>query len=1151
MVIGTYTELFDSPMSPWATLITLTIVVIVSMVRSAFEDNKRHLADSETNARIVQRLVKTIEHRDAGSAYEDTLWKDVSVGDIIRIENNCEVAADIVLLTTSETSGMAYTETSNIDGETNLKIKCSAPTNPSSTRPAWVIPEDLADVELRVLCELPNSSIHSFNGILKTQSIEVPLGAQSFLLRGSSLRNTHWAIGLVVYTGRETKLVMNSRAAPFKVSSIERTMNGIILVILVAQVLVSTISTIFYSIWKGANYSQLNYLCYNYANSTNEVYRNDCAAEELYTDGSFFLTFFILYSNFLPISMYVTVEICNYFQAYFIENDVELYDEVSDMAAMARTSNMNSDLGMVEYIFSDKTGTLTDNVMKFRRCSIGGVVYGSSTISDESDEMIDTLLEKAKKTNVGKSLQSLAAVSNSDPRSAHAEFVLVLALCHTMIVETDTGTLQAESPDELALVQAAALLGWQFVGRAPGRVLLRPTKPANKAAESDTATNDIISFDLLATIPFDSTRKRMSVVVRAPGGRIVVYCKGADNVMYARSKRFADVSAKDNLSNQSPKDILNGHLEDFSKEGLRTLVLAKKDLTEAQNDEFAARWRAIEKAITGRDELIKEAAALIETDLTILGATAIEDKLQDGVPQTILDLGRAGVKIWVLTGDKMETAINIGYSARILGPEMVLIRLTGNDACDGESVQATLRAIVNRFTRLAADTDDMTRVLSTMQSSIHEIIFGEVDKKAARRTDAYDSDSTIAENSPLLIRSAKTPSLDQLTSDHLALIVDGDTLQKIFGDAESEKLFLALARICKSVIACRVSPEQKRLVVRLVKRGIYPRPVTLSIGDGANDVAMIQEAQIGVGISGKEGRQAVNASDFAIAQFRFLKRLMLVHGRTDYRRTCKVVLYSFYKNIALTLVLFAYTFYSGYSGQSLFDDFIHAIYNLILAWPVVAFGVFDRDISDKTLLKYSILYVSGRRNLDLNIGVIIIDMLQALVEAGITFGIPYWCYIYPADVWGSAGYNDGIWVFGTTVYTVLVISMFLRAAMLTYTWTYVTHVCFWGSVAAYVLFLYTYQYYYKISYNYYMVTSEMTAHPIFWWLCLIVPATSAMLELTVRMVRVPPVDLDRILLFCVGLSTALSLSHLSHLSPSPHAGQTRVFSRRCGRRDRN
>ena len=235
MVIGTYTTLFDSPMSPWATIITLTLVVMISMVRSAFEDNKRHRADVETNHRTVRRLVTRTEGggrgaprgeegglggSDGASSYEDVLWKDISVGDLLRIDNNQEVPADLVLLATSEPSGLAYIETANIDGETNLKVKCSAPTaRGGKGGSAWSRPSELTDTELRVLCEQPNSAIHSFSGILKSGQAEAALGAEALLLRGSSLRNTKWAVGLVVYTGRETKLVMNSRAAPFKVCS--------------------------------------------------------------------------------------------------------------------------------------------------------------------------------------------------------------------------------------------------------------------------------------------------------------------------------------------------------------------------------------------------------------------------------------------------------------------------------------------------------------------------------------------------------------------------------------------------------------------------------------------------------------------------------------------------------------------------------------------------------------------------------------------------------------------------------------------------------------------------------------------------------------------------------------------------------------------
>jgi magnesium-transporting ATPase (P-type) len=283
--------------------------------------------------------------------------------------------------------------------------------------------------------------------------------------------------------------------------------------------------------------------------------------------------------------------------------------------------------------------------------------------------------------------------------------------------------------------------------------------------------------------------------------------------------------------------------------------------------------------------------------------------------------------------------------------------------------------------------------------------------------------------------------------------VDGETLNHIFGDVLNEKMFLSLSLICCSVLACRVSPEQKSLLVRLVKKGLRRGPVTLAIGDGANDVAMIQEAQVGVGINGKEGRQAANAADFSIAQFRFLRRLLLVHGRLDYRRISKVVLFSFYKNIVLSLVVFFFTFFSGYSGQTLFDDYIHSLYNIVLAWPVIAFGVFDRDISEETLLRHSFLYFTSRRHLDLNPKTILFEISQALVDAISIFFISYACYLSPKDVWSKDGYTEGLWLFGTAVYSSLVAAMFLRCAMLTCTWTYLAHIAFWGSAVAYLLFL--------------------------------------------------------------------------------------------------
>jgi phospholipid-transporting ATPase len=313
---------------------------------------------------------------------------------------------------------------------------------------------------MEIRCERPNSAIHQFNGSLRLQDQQVGLDVSSLLLRGSTLRNTRWIVGAVVYTGRHTKLVMNSRGAPFKTSGIEKTMNNILLVVLAGLFILSAVSLIFYIIWTNKYYDDLDYLCYNSANSKNIVFRTDCVTGGDYSHWGYFFTFFILYSNFLPISLYVTVEITNYYQAYYIDNDLQMYDSVSDTPAVARTSNMNADLGMVEYIFSDKTGTLTDNIMRFKRCSVAGIIYGS--LEEEGDtaeeDPSSPFLEKHDKKEKGKGMDTpcpslpitkvseLSGIAGTPLR----EFVLSMAVCHTCVVEAE-GELRLGLEDTIKL----------------------------------------------------------------------------------------------------------------------------------------------------------------------------------------------------------------------------------------------------------------------------------------------------------------------------------------------------------------------------------------------------------------------------------------------------------------------------------------------------------------------------------------------------------------------------------------------------------------------------------------------------------------------------------------------------------------------------
>eukprot|EP01038_Epipyxis_sp_PR26KG_P006476 gene6476-8908_t len=1120
MMVGSYSNLYDSPFSPWSTLVVLGLVISISIIRSGFEDSKRHESDYQVNSRKLEVADRFSLH----NPFQIMDWKDVMVGDLVKINKDQEIPADIVLLASSEADGICFIETANIDGEANLKFKKCVRSNDDQI--LCKTADDLNNINISMYYEHPNSSIHYFNGKMEILGQTIGIDASSFLLRGSTLKNTAWILGLVAYTGKDTKLIMNSRKVPFKLSTVERIMNNLIVIILAAQVIISIVSSIIYYIWTVFKIDALPYLCYDTSDSTNSIYTKYCDTTQRYSSAGYFFSFLILYSGFIPISLYVTVDICNLFLAYFIDNDIQLYHQESDTPATARVSNMNSDLGMVEYLFSDKTGTLTDNVLRFCRCSVGGNIYGDSPTLQSYDKVLD----KSSLNHLeGLPFTSLHQLSNR-PQSVESEFALCIALCHTVILEDDGVTLQSESPDEEALVGVSETLGWRFIRRQSGGKIV-----IEREGQS-------LVFELLATVPFDSTRKRMSVVVRRPDGVITAFVKGADNIIFERSSSIFPFSpplanvASDQLrdDNISPKTLLAQHLDLFGTDGLRTLVLAKRDLSRSEYDEFSRLWTKASQTIVGRELIMREAAAVIETKLTIIGATAIEDKLQRGVPQTIVDLAHAGIKIWVLTGDKMETAINIGYSSGLLSTSMVIIKLQSQGQKNGFEIKARLHSVLNKFRKIANESKDVySRWQNIQKHYLSSIVVernmgnivnndGMFDFSSTSNDVNYDSNtsrnnddnsfwsyggSSANEETPLLdMFQSSGPisglSLEQLTSDHLALIIDGDSLTEIFGDIIAEKMLLSLCIICKSVIACRVSPEQKRLLVRLVKLGIYPRPVTLSIGDGANDVAMIQEAQIGIGMSGKEGRQAVNSSDFSIAQFRYLKRLLLVHGRWDYRRICKVVSYSFHKNILLTLVIFLFTFYSGYSGQSFFDDYVHNMYNIILALPPLLFGIFDRDISEEILMKYSFLYVTSRKGLDLNTFTILYEITLAATLALLMYYVSYYVYRVPNDVWGDTGYTDGLWVFGTTVYTCVIFAMFVRCALSTYTWTWISHLCFWLSfVCCYVIFLVAYQYMYTVSYNFYGITNEMMSSSTFWCLAVLVPTIGFLVEMTINLVR--------------------------------------------------
>ena len=624
-----------SPTNKYTTIGPLILVLLVSAGKELVEDWKRKSSDKSLNHSRAQVL--------KGSSFEDTKWVNVAVGDIVRVESEHPFPADLVLLASSEPEGLCYIETANLDGETNLKIKQAIPETAH-----FVSPTELSRLGGRIKSEQPNSSLYTFEATLTMQAgggeKELPLQPDQLLLRGATLRNTPWIHGAVIFTGHETKLMRNATATPIKRTAVERMLNMQIVMLVAILLCLSLVSSIGDLIVRSTASSKLAYLVYGKYN----------AAGQFFAD---ILTYWVLYSNLVPISLFVTIEIVKSYHAFLINSDLDIYYDKTDTPATCRTSSLVEELGQIEYIFSDKTGTLTCNQMEFKQCSIGGIQYADEVPEDQRATMQDGV-----EVGIHDFARLRHNLKNHETSEVIHHFLALLSTCHTVIPEKKDekpGEIkyQAASPDEGALVEGAVELGYVFTARKPRSVTI-------------TVEGVEYEYELLAVCEFNSTRKRMSTIFRCPDGKIRCYCKGADTVILER------------LGKENPVvETTLQHLEDYASDGLRTLCLAMREISDAEFKEWWQIFDAAQTTVSGNraDELDK-AAELIEHDFFFLGATAIEDRLQDGVPDTIHTLQTAGIKVWVLTGDRQETAINIGMSCKLISEDMTLLIINEESA---------------------------------------------------------------------------------------------------------------------------------------------------------------------------------------------------------------------------------------------------------------------------------------------------------------------------------------------------------------------------------------------------------------------------------------------------------------------------------------
>ncbi|XP_015906001.1 phospholipid-transporting ATPase VA [Parasteatoda tepidariorum] len=1117
-------------------IIPVMFVLGVTAIKDWFEDFRRYKSDKRIN-NLTCRVYSRQDQR-----YVKTYWKEVKVGDMVHLSCNEVIPADILLMKCSDDQGLCYLETASLDGETNLKQRQVVRGIMSSGEPFHP-----STFNGRIECDPPNHRIYHFNGCITLSSgAKVPICKENLLLKDCVLKNADFIEGIVVYAGHETKAMLNNDGPRYKRSKLEKLMNRNVIFCIIMLILLCLLGAVGNGVWLSTYHDRniVPFLPGFYLNNNAEIYNEAFLI---------FWTFVIVLQVMIPLSLYVTIEIIKLGQVYFIHQDSSFFDKASGKKLECRALNITEELGQVEYVFSDKTGTLTENNMVFKRCTISGVDYShdrtfpakcdgdAASPACDSDEkgdlvlnpsLVEELSEMEIQLHVNSSTTEITHLSTHSQRIQ--DFFLLLALCNTVVVakyphkdqmnssglflnhatpianrmlrgsadgwensndkyahllseastpaSSTTSTpikrprnltlplhlglghcttptpsplefrpiYEAESPDEIALVETAFSYNCRLLRRTPESVTVA------------LPGEGLIEFKLLHVLPFDATRKRMSVIIQHPiTGEKILLCKGADSAILSH------------LAPSQSKTIRNmifkteQHLNNYSRKGLRVLCMAKKIISPEEYKVWLPCHLAAELCIEDKDKKLYQSACNIERNLELLGATGIEDKLQDGVPQTISSLRAAGIVVWVLTGDKQETAVNIAYSCKLFSSDMEVLTL---NARSKEAAEDTLEFYLDQIKK-----DIVTQEGCTYDPSLNSSASG-----SALRHFFFTPRLSVA-------------SVHQ-DKRRRALVIDGRTLSYVL-DKPLDKLFLSLAQHCTSVLCCRATPLQKAYIVSLVKETLDV--LTLAVGDGANDVSMIQTADVGVGVSGKEGMQAVMASDFTIVRFKHLERLLLVHGHWCYDRLARTILYFFYKNSTFIFIICWYQWYCGFSANVMIDQIYLMLYNVMFtSLPPLALGILDKDCPDHLLLKYPVLYRQGRKGEVHTKYSFWVNMLDAIYQSIATFFIPYMAY-YDSDV--------GIWEFGTTICTACVIGQLLHLGIETRSWTLLHLVSLTISFFLYFGFALIYNYIPAMSAGkeglqnpYWVIYHAICSSGIFWFCIILAPLLSVLPRFMLR-----------------------------------------------------
>ena len=869
----------------------LAMVVSFSMLKELYDDIKRRITDKRTNSTLVTILKKN--ETNSGAVQNNKKASELEIGDIIVLTKDCRVPADIIVLKTFNESNdnQSFIRTDQLDGETDWKLRKA----PGLTQE--LSEKDIVNLDGFIQYEPPSKLIYNFEGVIKFKNNQ-----DIWKKEPLNLENTMWAstvvasekiIGIVIYTGKETRARMNSSSPKLKIGILDQELNTLNKYLFVIMFFISLLL----SLLKGFSWSIF----------------------------IIFFRFIVLFCAIIPIALKVNLDVSKTWFSLVISRDERIPETI------ARNSTIPEELGRISYIFSDKTGTLTKNEMIFKKISMETESFGEDSFNDLKEILSDECqVSDAPLLDVFNNQNQLNEMSNTETNSILSssndinteitsesvqtrkiakkmrrgrnkiirDTITAMVLCNN-VTPTETG-YQASSPDEVALVKFADTLNMRLFHRTDKEIKMK-----------DSADN-IEEFEVLANFPFSSDTKRMGIILKnKKHGHIIYYLKGAENVMMKFVKKEYIGYIKENAENLATK-------------GLRTLVLTQKIISKEDFEAWNREYQDAISSMENRKEKIAQTVSKLENNMDFLCVTGVEDLLQDDVANTIDNLRNAGMKVWMLTGDKVETATCISISAGIKAKNQKIFTITYDSLSDYD------------------DRDNTEKKLAKLKE-----LFEEYNKKI-------------------------------MHEPHL-FIIDGDSLDLALKQCEKE--FFTTAMKALSVVCCRCSPTQKRIIVKTIKK--YTNARTAAVGDGGNDVAMIQEADVGIGIVGKEGLQASLAADYSIKEFKTLSGLLLWWGRIAYKNTSMVANFVIHRGLIISFNQFIFSLIFYYNAVALYNGMLCFGYSTIFTCTPSISILLDRDVDRENVLKFPTLYQVLLKGRELNFKNFLFWLFKSLFQSAV------------------------------------------------------------------------------------------------------------------------------------------------------------------------